>query len=228
MPAAQPHTPDSGTAASGASPDDVRLVEALRRGDESAFESLVSAHHTSMLRLARMFVRDKAVAEEVVQEAWLGVLRGVHRFEGRSSLKTWIFRILTNGAKTRGQRESRSVPFSRWVDSTEQEDEPSVGPDRFLAPDHPQWPNEWDVNPRNWDEIPEDRLLARETLSMVRSAIEALPPQQRQVIALRDVEGWTSQEVCNVLEISETNQRVLLHRARSKVRRALEQYFDEE
>lgn len=211
-----------------ASPEDLRLVEALRRGDEAAFRSVVDMYHASMLRLARLFVSDPAVAEEVVQEAWIGVLRGLDRFEGRASLKTWIFRILANGAKTRGQRESRSIPFSRLSSLEAETDEPSVDPGRFLPPDHPRWPNEWEVNPQNWGEVPEDRLLARETLSIARQAIEALPPSQREVITLRDVHGWTSQEVCNILGISETNQRVLLHRARSKVRRALERYFDGE
>jgi RNA polymerase sigma-70 factor (ECF subfamily) len=211
-----------------ASAEDLRLVEALRRGDETAFVSLVSRYHASMLRLARLFVPDPALAEEVVQEAWIGVLRGLDRFEGRASLKTWIFRILTNGAKTRGQRENRSIPFSRLSDAGDESDEASVDPERFLPPDHPRWPNEWETNPTNWGGFPEDRLLARETLSMTRQAIERLPSGQRQVITLRDVEGWSSQDVCNILGISQSNQRVLLHRARSKVRRALERYFDGE
>jgi RNA polymerase sigma-70 factor (ECF subfamily) len=211
-----------------ASAEDLRLVEALRRGDETAFASLVSQYHASMLKLARLFVPNPAVAEEVVQEAWIGVLRGLDRFEGRASLKTWIFRILTNGAKTRGQRENRSVPFSRLSDAEDETDGPSVDPERFSPSDHPRWPNEWETNPGNWGGFPEDRLLARETLSITRQAIEALPPNQREVIILRDVEGWSSQEVCNILGIGESNQRVLLHRARSKVRRALERYFNGE
>jgi RNA polymerase sigma-70 factor (ECF subfamily) len=207
--------------------EDHRLVAALRRGDETAFMQLVDAYHTSMLRVARLFVPDEAAAEDVVQEAWLGVLRGLDRFEGRSSLKTWVFRILTNCAKTRGQREARSLPFSALVEAETERDEPAVDADRFYPPDDPAWAHHWVSFPRNWGELPEDRLLARETLSIVQAAIDALPPSQREVITLRDVDGWTSEEVCNTLDISETNQRVLLHRARSKVRRALEQYLGE-
>jgi RNA polymerase sigma-70 factor (ECF subfamily) len=208
-----------------ASTEDMRLVEALRHGNEAAFASLVSVYHKTMLRLARLFVGDEAVAEEVVQDTWLGVLRGLERFEGRSSLKTWIFRILTNIAKTRGQRESRSRPFSSLIGDEVEANEPSVDPERFLPAEHPQWPNEWTSDPRNWGDLPEDRLLRRETLAVAQSAIDDLPPNQREVIRLRDVAGWSSDEVCNVLGISESNQRVLLHRARSKVRRALERYF---
>ncbi len=211
-----------------ASADDLQLVEALRRGDELAFTQLVDAHHAAMLRLAMLFVSDRAVAEEVTQEAWLGVLRGLNRFEGRSSLKTWMFRILTNCAKTRAQREGRSLPFSAVWDAETDPGEPAVDPERFKPADAPIEAHHWVSFPRSWDEIPEDRLIARETRAVIRQAIEALPPSQREVITLRDVEGWTSEEVCNVLAISETNQRVLLHRARSKVRRALERYFDEE
>ena len=156
------------------------------------------------------------------------MLRGLARFEGRSSLRTLIFRILTNGAKTRGQREGRSIPFSLLGDVDLDPEGPSVDPDRFLPADHPKEPHHWVSFPRSWGEVPEERLLAQETLSIVRAAIESLPPAQREVIRLRDVEGWPSGEVCNVLGISESNQRVLLHRARSKVRRALERYFDEE
>lgn len=210
-----------------ASADDLRLVEALRAGDEAAFTSLVEAYHASMLRLALIFVSDRSVAEEVVQETWLGVLRGLPRFEGRSSLKTWIFRILTNTAKTRGQREGRSLPFSALWDAEADGDEVAVAPERFLSAAHDHLAGEWAEFPNSWDNVPEDRLLAEETMGVVRTAIEALPPAQREVITLRDIENWPSQEICNVLEISESNQRVLLHRARSKVRRALERYFDE-
>jgi len=210
-----------------ASAADLELVDALRRGDEAAFVSLVNLHHAPMLRLAKMYVADPAVAEEVVQEAWIGVLRGLDRFEGRASLKTWILSILANIAKTRAVRESRSVPFSQWVDAEAGADEPTVEPDRFLPFDDPHAPGHWVSFPSRWDEIPEGRLLARETLSVAREAIDGLPPAQRQVILLRDVDGWASDDVCNVLGISESNQRVLLHRARAKVRRALERYLDE-
>jgi RNA polymerase sigma-70 factor, ECF subfamily len=194
--------------------DEQRLVEALRSRDEAAFESLLDRYSSSMTRIARLYVRSAAVADEVVQEAWLGVLEGIDRFEGRSSLKTWIFRILTNIAKTRGEREGRSIPFSALEDP----EEPSVEPERFAL-------RHWIAPPENWRTIPAQRLLSRETLGVIERAIEALPPSQQAVISLRDVEGWSSEEVRNTLDLSETNQRVLLHRARSKVRQALEDYF---
>jgi RNA polymerase sigma-70 factor (ECF subfamily) len=207
-------------------PEEAQQLAALRAGNERAFAALVERHHGAMVRLASMYVPSRAVAEEVVQEAWLAVLNGLDRFEGRSSLKTWIFRILTHKALTRGAREHRSVPFSSLFDPATDEGEPAVDPERFFSP-NPGQPGEWSAPPRRWEGAPEERLLSRETLARVGVAIEALPPSQREVIVLRDVEGWTSQEVCNVLDITETNQRVLLHRARSKVRRALEDYLDE-
>jgi RNA polymerase sigma-70 factor (ECF subfamily) len=153
----------------------------------------------------------------------LGVLNGIERFEARSSLKTWIFRILTNIAKTRAQREGRTLPFSA-LERPGTVPEPAVGPERFLPPDHERWPGHWSARPEPW---PEDSLLAAEARSVVKEAIEALPPAQRAVISLRDVEGWSSDETGNALGLTETNQRVLLHRARSKVRQALEDYFSE-
>jgi RNA polymerase sigma-70 factor, ECF subfamily len=209
------------------SPDELRLVEALRRGEEAAFVALIERYQASLLRLATIYVASRAVAEEVVQETWLGVLQGLARFEGRSSLKTWIFRILTNRAKTRGEREGRSIPFSALEALDAEPGEPSVDPARFLPPDHPQFAGHWVSFPKNWDDVPESRLLSDETRAQIAMAIETLPPHQRTVISLRDVEGWTADEVCHVLGISETNQRVLLHRARSKVRRVLEQYLSE-
>ena len=200
------------------SPQDAKLVERLRAGDEEAFMELIRELNPSLLRVARMFVPTSALAEDVVQETWLAVLNGIDRFEGRSSLKTWIFRILTNTAKTRGERERRSVPFST-LDPEEGGFEPAVERSRFTGTGH------WAVLPRAW---PEDRLLANETRSIIERAIARLPPSQRTVITLRDVEGWTADEVRNALELSETNQRVLLHRARAKVRGALEQYLSEE
>ena len=200
------------------SPQEAKLVEKLRAGDEEAFMELIRGLNPSLLRVARMFVPTSALAEDVVQETWLAVLNGIGRFEGRSSLKTWIFRILTNTAKTRGERERRSVPFST-LDTEEGGFEPAVERSRFTGTGH------WAVLPRAW---PEDRLLANETRSLIERAIERLPASQRAVITLRDVEGWTADEVRNALELSETNQRVLLHRARAKVRGALEQYLSEE
>lgn len=204
---------------------DAELVAALRQGDERAFTALFEKHHAALVRLARMYVNDRAAAEETAQETWLGVLQGLDRFEGRSSLKTWIYTILINRARTRGQRDSRSVPLSALGESDS--DDSAADPDRFVAADSTQWAGQWKIEPRAWDEVPESSVLARETGDHVRRAIESLPPHQRQVITLRDVDGFTSGEVCNILQIRETNQRVLLHRARSKVRRALEKYYEE-
>ncbi|MGH2922341.1 MAG: RNA polymerase sigma factor [Gaiellaceae bacterium] len=203
-----------------------QMLDALRAGDEQAFRDLIAIHHGSMVRVAMIFVPTREVAEEVVQETWIGVLRGLDRFEGRSSLKTWLFRILTNTAKTRGQREGRTLPFSA-LSAPGTVPEAAVDADRFLDPEHPRWPGHWASPPADWRTLPEERLFGHETQERLRRAIEALPPTQRAVISLRDVEGWGSEEVCNALEISETNQRVLLHRARSKVRRALEEYLTE-
>jgi RNA polymerase sigma-70 factor, ECF subfamily len=201
--------------------DETRIVEALRARDERVFEQLMREYYSSLLRVAQIYVPSRAVAEEVVQETWLGVLNGIDRFEGRSSVKTWIFRILTNIAKTRGQREGRTVPFSA-LERPDAVPEPAVESERFLRPDHERWPGHWASKPTPW---PEQELLAAETRGVVERAIEMLPPAQRAVITLRDVEGWTANEARNALGVSETNQRVLLHRARSKVRRALEDYL---
>jgi RNA polymerase sigma-70 factor, ECF subfamily len=200
---------------------DEQILAALKRGDEAAFIQLVELHQGLMLRVARRYVRSSAVAEEVVQETWLGVLNGLERFEGRASLKTWIFRILTNRALSRAEREGRCIPFSALGAA----DEPAVDPDRF-RPEGDQYPGGWKCFPTSWDELPEDKLLGRETLSLVGDAIAALPERQHLVIVMRDIEGWSAEEVCEAMAISEANQRVLLHRARSKVRAALEAYLD--
>ena len=205
--------------------EDAHVVEALRRGDEAAFVELVRRYHASLLRVARIYVSSGAVAEEVVQETWLGVLGGIDRFEGRASLKTWLFRILVNIAKTRAEREGRTLPFSA-LSNPAGVPEPAVDPDRFLDSEHPRWPGHWASRPREW--APEDRLLAKETIDIAAAAIDRLPANQRAVVTLRDVAGWSSEDVCNALELTETNQRVLLHRARAKVRRALEEYFDDQ
>lgn len=206
--------------------DDRELCAALRRGDEAAFAQLVSRYHAPLRRLALTYVRSAAVAEEVVQETWLGVIRGIGSFEERASLKTWIFRILANTAKTRAQREARTVPLSALAPLSDDEDGPAVDPDRFLDQQHERWPGHWASPPSRWDELPEEHLVGRETLDTLRRAIDALPPAQRQVIVLRDVEGWEAEEVCTLLGLSEGNQRVLLQRARSKVRQALEDRLD--
>jgi RNA polymerase sigma-70 factor (ECF subfamily) len=204
--------------------EDADLVQRLRDADESAFVQLIDRYGMTMLRVAQMYVRDRATAEEVVQETWLAVLNGIDRFEERSSLKTWLFRILTNRAKTRGEREGRMVPFSSLAGANPEADEPSVDPDRFLGPDSPR-PGAWAAPPVPW---PEDKLLEGETLGVIEMAIDDLPDAQREVILLRDVDGWTPMEVSDVLGITDGNQRVLLHRARSKVRAALEQYLNPE
>jgi RNA polymerase sigma-70 factor, ECF subfamily len=204
---------------------DLALVERLRAGDEDAFMALVERLQPSMLRVARMFVSAQAVAEECVQECWLGVLQGLDRFEGRSSLRTWIFRILTNIAKTRGQREGRSVPFASLAG--DDLDAPSFDPAMFLG-EGETWAGHWSSLPNDWRGVPEDRLLSAETRAVVAGVLEGLPPMQAEVLRLRDVAGWTSEEVRNALDLTETNQRVLLHRARAKVRRALDEYLGDE
>src|SRR3954453_19117774 len=198
---------------------DADLIAALRRGDETAFAQLVDDLSPGLLRMARMFVRDEQVAMEVLQETWIAVLRGIERFEGRSSLKTWIYRILINTAKTRGQREARSIPFSAAVSA----DEPSVDPDRFLSADH-RFAGGWMLGPSEW-QTPEEELLQGETHDAILRAIDDLPESQRAVITMRDVEGFPPEEVSEALGISDGNQRVLLHRARSKVRRAIEAHL---
>jgi RNA polymerase sigma-70 factor, ECF subfamily len=204
--------------------DDRQLTDRLRQGDATAFEALVERYQGSLLRTAMVYVNDRTVAEEVVQEAWVGVLRGLDRFENRSLFKTWVFRIVANIARTRGARERRTIPFSSLA-SRDEEGGPSVAAERFLARDS-RWAGHWAAPPVSWDTVPEQRLASKETLALIGEALEALPLMQRQVISLRDVEGWTPDEVCSLLEISEGNQRVLLHRARSRVRAALEHYLD--
>jgi RNA polymerase sigma-70 factor (ECF subfamily) len=203
--------------------DDEVLVAALRAGDGDAFGWLVDRYHAALRRLALGYVSSPSVADEVVQETWLAVITGIDRFEMRSSLKTWIYRILMNKARTRGVREHRSVPFSSLDDGTVTS---RFSPDRFRGADDPEWPGHWSAPPRPWQEQPHERLQAAETLAAVRDAIAELPPNQRSVISLRDIDGWTSDEVCNVLGLSQTNQRVLLHRARAKVRERLESLID--
>jgi len=196
---------------------DAQLITALRAGDERAFVTLVHLHHDAMLRLASSFVPNGAVAEEVVQDTWVGVLRGIDGFEGRSSFRTWLFRILVNRARTAGARERRTIAVgdSGAVSDTEA----AVAASRFDSG------GSWVSPPEHWIEEVEDRIEAGKLAGFLRTAIEDLPDRQRQVVTLRDIEGLTSEEVCSVLEISESNQRVLLHRGRSRLRQAIETGF---
>lgn len=198
-------------------------VARLRAGDDAAFRALVERHHGRMITVARGYVKTQAVAEEVVQEAWLGVLKGIDGFQGRSSLSTWILRIVMNKAMTRGSREARSIPFSSLA--AEDEGGPAVEPERFRTAGE-SFAGNWQSLPADWGSLPEEKLLGRETLELVKREIEALPEAQRTVITMRDVAGCSAEEVCEVLEISTANQRVLLHRARSRVRAAIERHLD--
>jgi RNA polymerase sigma-70 factor, ECF subfamily len=221
------NAPASASSTGKTSPEDLLLVNAILGGDESAFASLVDMYSGALLRLALIYVPKTMLAEEVVQETWIGVLQALPRFERRSSLKTWIFRILANRAKTFALREGRTVPFSSLADDvTIEDDQPAVDAERFFPPGTPR-AGSWISLPENWDTLPEQWLLSKETYRHIEIAIAALPPNQRTVILLHDVEGWTAEEIRSVLDVSEANQRVLLHRARSKVRQALEYYFNE-
>jgi RNA polymerase sigma-70 factor, ECF subfamily len=204
--------------APGDAPDDMDLVARLRAGDERAFATLVDQYYRSMLHVARGYVASKEAAEDVVQETFLGVITGIGRFEGRSSLKSWMFRILVNRARTRGEREGRVRPFSSLSAGPH---EPAVDPDRFATDG--RWAGFWSAPP-SAKHLPEANVLAAEMGAQLHAAIESLPEAQRAVLELRDVLGFASHEVCELLEISETNQRVLLHRARSKVRAIIESY----
>jgi len=208
--------------ADGPGRDEAVLVARLRAGDEAAFRALVEELHPALRRVARNYVPSDAVADEVVQETWLGVLNGIDRFEGRSSVKTWVFRILVNRAKTRGERERRTVPFASAFDPTREVEPPLVDPGRFEPCDHPLVPVHWAAPPDDWRGAPEARVAAAETRAALTAALDRLPPAQREVVTLRDVHGWTGAEVCNALGITETNQRVLLHRGRTRLRQALE------
>jgi RNA polymerase sigma-70 factor (ECF subfamily) len=203
------------------------LLARLRDGDEDAFMTVVDRYGSTMQRIARAYVRDDAAAEDVVQEAWLGVVRGLATFEGRGSLRGWLFTIVVNRAKTRGVRDARSVPFSALATGELERDDPAVAPDRFAGPDA-TWPRHWITEPAAWGDRPEERLATREMRACIDAAIATLPPVQRTVLLLRDVAGRPTPEVCAALELTETNVRVLLHRARAKVRRALEPYLSGE
>jgi RNA polymerase sigma-70 factor (ECF subfamily) len=207
-------------------PDDQSLIHALRQGDESSFTTLIETYHASLIRIALLFVRDREVAEEVAQETWIGVLRGIDRFEGRSSIRTWLFSILTNQARRRGERERRVISFAALAQPAGETDEPAVDPNRFL-PSGDEYAGHWASALPPWETSPELAVLAAEGRHEIEAAIASLPPNQRAVITLRDVEGWAAAEVCNVLQLSATNQRVLLHRARARVRALLEKSWGE-
>jgi RNA polymerase sigma-70 factor, ECF subfamily len=196
------------------------LVERLRSGDENAFSTLVQRYQRSMIRLASAHTRNQAVAEEVVQEAWIGILNGIDGFEGRCPLRAWMFRIVANTAKLRGAREVRSTPFS----ALEDDEGPSVSADSFRPAEDPRWAGHWvwGKSPAPW---PDEQVTSRETMLRLREELDRLPARQREVMTLRDIEGWSSAEVCESLGLSEENQRVLLHRARSKVRKGLAGYM---
>ncbi|MGH2947371.1 MAG: RNA polymerase sigma factor [Solirubrobacteraceae bacterium] len=201
-------------------------VVALRQRDADGVAKIVDAYSGSMLRFALVYIRDRQAAEEVVQETWLAALERISSFAGRSSLRTWLFAILLNKARTRGKRERRTTPFTALAARELEQPDVTVEPERFVR-DGAAWGGHWAGAVPRPSDLPEERLLARELRDVIGRAIAELSLGQRTVITLRDVEGWTAQEVCHVLELSETNQRVLLHRARSRVRRALEGYLEE-
>jgi len=205
---------------------DAALLERLRRGDEDAFRALVEEHGPFLMRLVMMHVPSRAIAEEVVQDTWLAALNGLDRFEGRSMLRTWLASIALNKARTRGTREGRILPFALLRRRYEEGGGPALDPDRFQGKrgERPGW---WASPPVAWED-PQSRLEANETRDVLLRAIRDLPPRQREVITLRDISGWDAEEVRNALDLSETNQRVLLHRARSKVRAALEEHLKPE
>lgn len=199
--------------------DDLALLARLRSGDAQAFSTLVDRHHGPMVRLAQVFVRDRTAAEDAVQETWIGVIAGLPRFEPRARLKTWIYGILVNQARSRARRDGRDVPFSALVEA-DGDVQAAVDVSRFKAG------GGWASPPEHWEQsTPETLLATRGATEVISAAIDALPPAQRAVLTLRDLDGATSEEVCNILEVSEINQRVLLHRARSRVRTSLEQFL---
>jgi len=201
------------------------LLRRLRSGDEQAFDRVVRTWSPSMRRMARGFVSTDASAQECVQDAWLGVIKGLASFEGRSTLRTWAFRILVNIAKTRAVREHRTTPLSSLA--AEDETGPTVDPSRFRPRDDPERPGTWTSagEPRPWETDPETGALSGELRDVVSAAVEALPARQREVVVLRDIQGFGSEEVCEILGLTAQNQRVLLHRGRARVRAALEAYY---
>jgi RNA polymerase sigma-70 factor, ECF subfamily len=201
---------------------DEATVAALRAGDEHAFRDLFARSYPVMKRVARGYVASDALADEVVQETWMAVLTGIGRFQGRSAFATWMFSILVHQAKNHSARERRSKPLSEV--SPEGAEESAVDPDRFQGDDD-AWPGHWATPPRPWQK-PERRLLSLEAREQLKDALAQLPARQRLIVGLRDVEGLSAEEVCNLFGLSQANQRVLLHRGRSRLRSVLEKYFD--
>ena len=211
----------------GGSPAQARLLERLRAGDQSAFAELVDSWSPVLLRVARLYVATRASAEEVVQDTWLAVIEQLDRFEGRSSLRTWVFRILENQARTRGVRDARALPWSSAFGSDGIEDSgPTVAPTRFRGPAD-RWPGGWTPagRPAPWQPPPEDAAVASEIRRELGAALDELPARQRTVVELRDVHGLTSDEVCERLGVSPANQRILLHRGRARLRARLEDVY---
>ncbi|MGS0686170.1 RNA polymerase sigma factor [Nakamurella sp. GG22] len=204
--------------------DDAELLQRLRERDSGAFAVILDAWSPGMVRLAGTFVSTDASAEEVLQDTWLAVMTGVGSFEGRSSLRTWVYRILVNTAKRCAERESRTVPWSSWADDPADNHGPTVDPDRFQSAEE-QFPGHWRDWPRPWPPFPERQAMATELRAVLNGAVDGLPARQRIVVLLRDVEGYASHEVCAILDITVANQRVLLHRGRAAVRANLERYF---
>lgn len=197
------------------------LVAALRRRSEPAFVRLVEQYQGSLIRVACTYVSDRAIAQEVVQETWIGVFEGIDRFEARSSFRTWLFRILVNKAQRRGVQERRTIPFSAFQNDDADLFEPAVDPSRFRGPGD-KWSGGWVAYPEPWESSLEEQLISAEGHARLESIIAGLPDSYRRVLTLRDIEGWSPEEVCKLLDLSEGNQRVILHRARSRVRRAIE------
>ncbi len=209
-------SPAKGT---GLSKEDTKLIARLQQGDEQAFDELVNKHHSALIRVALGHVADREVAEEVVQDTWIAVIEGLNRFEGRSSLRTWIFGILIHKAKDRGVREKRHTTFSAF-ESFDEDDE-AVDPSRFQQSG--AWAGHWAFPPQPWDDqTPEKLLSSQQAVNAMNQAIEALPANLKEVLILRDVEGVEAKEVCEILKITETNLYVRLHRARERVRQAVE------
>ena len=210
------------------SPEDVQLVSRLRAGDQAAFIEVIRSFGPTMLRIARLYVRSDEVAEEVVQEAWISVLQGLEGFQGRSAFRTWVLTIVVHSALRRGQREARSAPFSSvGQDSGSASGDDSLELDRFFSGDHPRWPSTWTTVVPRLGELPEEKLLSGEAMGVVETAISGLPDSQAAVLILHDIEGLPPEEICETLELADGNRRILLHRARNRVRAALEHYFDD-